>query len=69
MRIRDDQGNVYFEKNLVAGEELNIPEDLFSGSLRAGNATKVYFDLDGKIFGPLSSSSSVVKDFNLAPNI
>ena len=67
IRLRDEQGDVYLEKNFKSGEEFIIPEVLFAGSLRAGNATKVYFNLDGKIFGPISESSSVVKDFSLDP--
>ena len=46
-----------------------IPEELFTGSLRAGNATQIYFKLNGDIFGPLSSSNSVVKNFLLDPLI
>ena len=44
-----------------------IPEELFTGSLRAGNSTQIYFKLNGDIFGPLSSSNSVVKNFLLDP--
>ena len=67
IRLKDEQGDVYLEKNFKSGEEFIIPENLFAGSLRAGNATKVYFNLNGKMFGPISKSSSVVKDFSLDP--
>ena len=67
VRLRDERGDIYLERNFKAGEKFVIPENLFAGSLRAGNATKVYFELDGEIFGPLSTSNSVVKDFNLDP--
>ena len=67
VRLRDVQGDIYLEKNFKAGEEFEIPNHLFTGSLRAGNATKVYFELDGKIFGPLSDGNSVVKNFRLLP--
>ena len=67
IRLNDEQGDVYLEKNFKSGEEFIIPENLFSGSLRAGNATKVYFNLNGKMFGPISKSSSVVKNFSLDP--
>ena len=65
--MRDEQGDIYLERNFKAGEEFEIPNHLFTGSLRAGNATKVYFQLDGQIFGPLSNGNSVVKNFRLHP--
>ena len=67
VRLRDEQGDIYLERNFKAGEEFEIPNHLFTGSLRAGNATKVYFELGGKIFGPLSNGNSVVKNFRLHP--
>ena len=67
VRLRDEQGNIYLERNFKAGEEFEIPNHLFTGSLRAGNATKVYFELDGQFFGPLSNGNSVVKNFRLHP--
>ncbi|MFL2790202.1 MAG: helix-turn-helix domain-containing protein [Paracoccaceae bacterium] len=67
VRLRDEQGDIYLERNFKAGEQFKIPNHLFTGSLRAGNATKVYFELDGKIFGPLSKGNSVVKNFRLHP--
>jgi cytoskeleton protein RodZ len=67
VRLRDEQGDVYLERNFKSGEEFEIPNHLFTGSLRAGNATKVYFQLDGQIFGPLSNGNSVVKNFRLHP--
>ena len=67
IRLNDEQGDVYLEKNFKSGEEFIIPENLFAGSLRAGNATKVYFNIDGKMFGPISKSRSVVKNFSLDP--
>ena len=67
VRLRDEQGDIYLERNFKAGEEFEIPNHLFTGSLRAGNATKVYFELDGQVFGPLSNGNSVVKNFRLQP--
>jgi hypothetical protein len=43
IRLKDQKGDIYFERNLKKGEELIIPNELFSGSLRAGNSTKVFF--------------------------
>ena len=67
IRLKDQKGDIYFERNLKKGEELTIPNELFSGSLRAGNSTKVFFIIDDNIFGPLSNKGSVVKNFSIDP--
>ena len=67
IRLKDQNGDIYFERNLKKGEELIIPNELFSGSLRAGNSTKVFFIIDDNIFGPLSNKGSVVKNFSIDP--
>ena len=67
IRLKDQKGDIYFERNLKKGEELIIPNELFSGSLRAGNSTKVFFIIDDNIFGPLSNKGSVVKNFSVDP--
>ena len=67
IRLKDQKGDIYFERNLKKGEELIIPNELFSGSLRAGNSTKVFFIIDDNIFGPLSNKGSVVKNFSIDP--
>ena len=35
--------------------------------MRAGNATKVFFVINGNLYGPLSSDISVVKNFSINP--
>jgi hypothetical protein len=67
IRLKDQNGDIYLERNLKKDEEFIIPTGLFSGSLRAGNATKVFFVLDGNLYGPLSSDLSVVKNFSIDP--
>ncbi len=67
IRLKDQNGDIYLERNLKKDEEFIIPTELFSGSLRAGNATKVFFVLDGNLYGPLSSDLSVVKNFSIDP--
>ena len=67
IRLKDQKGDTYFERNLKKGEEFLIPNELFSGSLRAGNSTKVFFILNNNIFGPLSTKGSVVKNFSIDP--
>ena len=64
IRLKDQKGDIYFERNLKKVKNYNTYE-LFSGSLRAGNSTKVFFIIDDNIFGPLSNKGSVVKIFQL----
>ncbi len=67
IRLKDQNGDIYLERNLKKDEEFIIPNELFSGSLRAGNATKVFFVINGNLYGPLSSELSVVKNFSIDP--
>ena len=67
IRVKDQKGDIYYERILKKGEEIIIPNELFSGSLRAGNSTKVYFIINENIFGPLSDKGSVVKNFSIDP--
>ena len=67
IRLKDHNGDIYLERNLKKDEEFIIPTELFSGSLRAGNATKVFFVINGNLYGPLSSELSVVKNFSIDP--
>ncbi len=67
IRLKDQTGDIYLERNLNKDEEFIIPSELFSGSLRAGNATKVFFIINGHLYGPLSSDLSVVKNFSIDP--
>ena len=68
IRLKDQKGDIYYERNLNKGEEIIIPNELFSGSLRAGNSTKVFFIINDNIYGPLSKKGSVVKNFSIDPN-
>ncbi len=67
IRLKDQNGDIYLERNLKKDEEFIIPNELFSGSLRAGNATKVFFVINENLYGPLSSDLSVVKNFSIDP--
>jgi hypothetical protein len=67
VRIKDQAGDVIFEKILNPLETYTIEKDLFRGALRAGNAQNVYFLIDDKAFGPLSIDKSVVKNVSLDP--
>ena len=67
IRLKDQNGDIYLERNLKKDEQFLIPSELFSGSLRAGNATKVFFVINENLYGPLSSDLSVVKNFSINP--
>ena len=67
VRIKNEFGDVIFEKILEQGETFLIEKALFTGELRAGNAQNVYFVVDDKVHGPLSKEVSVVKKISLDP--
>jgi hypothetical protein len=69
VRLTNVEGIVVFEKILNAGETYSIEKSLFEGTLRAGNATNVYFFMDGEALGPLSEEKSVAKNISLNPEI
>jgi hypothetical protein len=67
VRIKNQDGDVIFEKIMKQRETYTVEKDLFNGMLRAGNAQNVYFLIDKQIFGPLSNDKSVVKGVSLDP--
>ena len=66
-RIKNQEGDVVFEKILKQKESYIIKKELFTGVLRAGNAQNVYFIINENFFGPLSLDKSVVKNVSLDP--
>ena len=67
VRVKNGDGDIILEKTLDQRETFLIEKNIFTGELRAGNAQNVYFIIDREIFGPLSLSSSVVKNVSLNP--
>jgi hypothetical protein len=67
VRIKNQEGDVVFEKILKQKETYIIKKELFTGVLRAGNAQNVYFIINENFFGPLSDDKSVVKNVSLDP--
>ena len=67
VRIKNQDGDVVFEKILKQKETYIIKKELFTGVLRAGNAQNVYFIVNENFFGPLSLDKSVVKNVSLDP--
>ncbi len=56
---------VLFEKILDAGERYLVPLADNPARLRAGNSGSVYFEIDGKTFGPAGDGSRVAKNIVL----
>ena len=70
IRINDKGSSVVFEKILKAGEVLEIKDNWFDGTLRAGNAKDLFFLLNGVTYGPVSDNRKVIKNFKIdAQNI
>ena len=70
IRINDKGSTVVFEKILKAGEVLEIKDNWFNGTLRAGNAKDLFFLLNGVTYGPVSDNRKVIKNFKIdAQNI
>jgi cytoskeletal protein RodZ len=67
VRLKNETGDIIFEKILQKRETYTINKDLFKGLLRAGNAQNVYFLINEQAFGPLSLDKSVVKNVLLDP--
>ena len=70
IRINDKGSSIVFEKILKAGEVIEIKDNWFDGTLRAGNAKDLFFLLNGVTYGPVSDSRKVIKNFKIdAQNI
>jgi cytoskeletal protein RodZ len=65
VRVQAADGTVLFEKILDAGERYLVPLSDNPARLRAGNSGSVYFEIDGKTYGPAGDSSKVAKNIAL----
>lgn len=59
-------GTVLFEKVLNAGERYTVPALEMAARLRAGNASGLYFVVNGKTYGPASAGPEVIKNVDLS---
>jgi len=66
VRVRGADGTVIFEKILDAGEQFEVPITEEPATLRAGNASSLYFAVNGQTYGPIGSGPEVVKGVVLA---
>ncbi len=67
VRVRGPDGTVVLEKILDAGERFDVPLTEEPARLRAGNASSLYFVVNGQIYGPAGNGPSVVSDVALSP--
>lgn len=66
VRVRGADGSVIFEKILDAGERFDVPVTEEPPTLRAGNASALYFAVGDKTYGPAGSGPDVIKGVVLA---
>lgn len=66
VRVRGADGTVIFEKILDAGEQFDVPVTEEPATLRAGNASSLYFAINGETYGPVGNGPEVVKGVVLA---
>ncbi|AWB48411.1 DUF4115 domain-containing protein [Gemmobacter aquarius] len=66
VRVQSVDGTVLFEKILDAGERYVVPQLEEAPVLRAGNSGSIYFDVNGKTYGPAARDASVVKNLALS---
>ncbi len=61
VRVRGSDGTVVFEKILDAGERFEVPLTEEPPTLRAGNASSLYFEVGDETYGPAGTGPSVIK--------
>ena len=66
VQITAVDGTVIYENIMLPGEEFVIPQLEFPPKLRAGMSGYVYFSVDGELFGPVGSGTSVRKNVELS---
>ena len=66
IQITAADGTVIYENIMLPGEEFIIPQLEFPPKLRAGMSGYVYFSVDGELFGPVGSGTSVRKNIELS---
>jgi hypothetical protein len=70
VQITAADGTVIYENIMLPGEEFVIPQLEVPPKLRAGMSGYVYFSVNGDLFGPVGSGTSVRKNVELtAANI
>ncbi len=65
VRVASADGTVLFEKILDAGERYVLPQSDEQPLLRAGNSGSLFFNVQGKTYGPAGPGTSVAKNVAL----
>jgi len=66
VQITGSDGTVIYENIMVPGEEFVLPQLEVPPKLRAGMSGYVYFSVNGELFGPVGSGTSVRKNVELS---
>lgn len=66
VRVSAADGSVLFEGILNGGDVYDVPDTEEPPSLRVGESGAVYFQMDGRHFGPVGPSGSVTRNVALA---
>ncbi len=65
VRVASADGTILFEKTLDAGESYVLPVTEEQPLLRAGNSGSLFFNVQGKTYGPAGPGTSVAKNVAL----
>jgi len=65
VRVASADGTILFEKTLDAGESYVMPVTDELPLLRAGNSGSLFFNVQGKTYGPAGPGTSVAKNVPL----
>ena len=68
VQITGSDGTVIYENIMLPGEEFVLPQLEVPPKLRAGMSGYVYFSVNGELFGPVGSGTSVRKNVELSAN-
>lgn len=66
VQVKAADGTVIYENIMLPGEEFILPQLEFPPKLRAGMSGYVYFSVNGELFGPVGSGTSVMKNIELS---
>ena len=66
VQITASDGTVIYENIMLPGEEFILPPLEVPPNLRAGMSGYVYFSVNGELFGPVGSGTSVRKNVELS---
>lgn len=66
VRVRAANGTIILEKILDAGETWDLPQTEGAPVLRAGMSGSLYFNVNGKFYGPAGQGTSTIRDVALS---